>query len=125
MTPEYQALLKQLAADIVPIVTAAAKAAVTDLNPVVGLVADPVIDAVDAYILKLLGGTPAANAVVASTETDDRVTALEKHVAALTVSTGNATAHNFVVAKASLADPPAKPTNAVADAVAAAMPSAQ
>lgn len=119
MNAEYEMLLKKLAADILPMIDSAVKTAVGIASPVVGLVASPVIDAVDSYIMRLVGVTPPANAESASTATDDRVTALEQHVAALTVATGHSTSQVMAINKALLPPPvaAAPAVDPVADAL--------
>lgn len=85
-------LLQIVENDILPMIVSAAKqAASTAGGPVAALVADPVIDIVDSYVLKMLGTPAPANAQPAPTDTQSQITAIAKHVAALTVATGNAT----------------------------------
>jgi hypothetical protein len=98
-SPEYKNLLAMVMADLGPTIDVAAKAAVSAASPAAAVIVDPVIDAVDAWINKLLGVSVPATAKKASTETADRLTALEQHVAALTVSTGAATSSAMQAAK--------------------------
>lgn len=108
MNAAYEELLKKLAADLLPTVDAAVKAAVGIASPVAGVVAAPVIDAVDSWVMKLLGVNPPTIAVPASDEVSDRVTALEQHVAALTVATGHSTSAIMALNKAQIATPVAQ-----------------
>jgi hypothetical protein len=94
-TPEYETLLRNLARDLAPAIENAAKAAVADASPVVAVVADPIIDWIDAYIMGLIG-TP----VPASTTVEPlTLETVAKHVAALTVATGHATSSAMPAAK--------------------------
>jgi hypothetical protein len=100
MNAEMKELLEALGAKLAPMVDAAVKDAVAVAGgPLVASVADPVIDAVDAYVMALMGTAPPANAVAAPTDADSRMTALEKHVAALTVASGHASSSAMVATK--------------------------
>ncbi len=88
-------------ADAAKIAVAAEAAKLGPLAAPVVAVASPVIDAVDSFVLSLLGSAPPAKAVPAPTDTESRVTALEKHVAALTVVSGAGTSAVLASAKAS------------------------
>lgn len=116
---EISDLAKQLASELTPMLADLAKTAVAveaaKLGPAAALVTaavPPVIDAVDAYILKLLGNTMPANATVAPTDAESRLTALETHVAALTVATGNGTSAILGTAKVVAATPAPAPAAA-------------
>lgn len=106
MNSEMKELLEALGKQIAPMVDAAVKTAVAAASPVAAVVADPVIDAIDAYVIGLLTGGPPP----AVTSTEDPIVALQKHVAALTVASGHATSTAMRVTKASVpsvADAPA------------------
>jgi hypothetical protein len=93
-----------LKSDILPAIDAAAKSAVASINPIVGVVAAPVIDEIDAYIAGLLGA--AVPTVTAPVDVPSQITALQKHVAALTVASGHATTQAMVTAKVATAGLP-------------------
>jgi hypothetical protein len=95
---EMKELLEALGKQIAPMVDAAVKTAVAAASPVAAVVADPVIDAIDAYVIGLLGGTEPP----AVTSTEDPIVALQKHVAALTVATGHASSTAMTIAKANV-----------------------
>lgn len=110
MSADVKAMLEALKAELGPMVVVAvgdaAKVAVAaeiaKLGPVgaiVAPVAAPVIDAVDSFVMSLLGVAPPANATAAPTDTESRLTAVEKHVAALTVVTGAGTTATLAAAK--------------------------
>lgn len=85
----FLADVKQLLKDeVVPMVADLAKAAVGTAAPAVAIVADPVIDIVDSYVLGLLNETPPANAKPAPTDVQSQINQIASHVAALTVATG-------------------------------------
>src|SRR5271156_3221565 len=97
ISAEMKEMLEALGEQIAPLGDAAVKDAVQAAGgPLVASVADPVIDAVDAYVLQLMGSVVPANAVAAPTDDASRLTALEKHVAALTVASGHATSSAMV-----------------------------
>lgn len=104
-TDEMQTLFTALKADlglflkseVLPAIDAAAKAAVAQVNPIVGVVAAPLIDEIDAYVSGLLGNVMPA--VTAPVDTASQITALQKHVAALTVASGHSTTQAMVTAK--------------------------
>jgi hypothetical protein len=77
-----------LKSDIVPMMAALAKDAVGAASPVAAVVADPVIDIVDSYVMSMLGTPAPANAVPAPTDTQSQINQIAQHVAALTVATG-------------------------------------
>jgi hypothetical protein len=100
MNAEMKELLEALGKQIAPMVDAAVKDAVAATGgPLVATVADPVIDAVDSYVMSLMGTTAPANAVAAPSDPDSRLTALEKHVAALTVASGHASSSAMTATK--------------------------
>jgi hypothetical protein len=102
MNAEMKELLEALGEKLAPMVDAAVKDAVAAAGgPLVASVADPVIDAVDAYVTQLLGG--AAPTITAPQDPESRVTALEKHVAALTVASGHATSTAMTAVKTAAA----------------------
>lgn len=106
MNAEMKELLEALGKQIAPMVDAAVKTAVAAASPIAAVVADPVIDAIDAYVIGLLNGT----APPAVTSTEDPLVALQKHVAALTVASGHASSTAMLLAKKavpSVADAPA------------------
>jgi hypothetical protein len=97
---EFTELLEALGKQIAPLVDAAAKSAVAAFSPVAAIVADPIIDAIDAHVIGLLNGGKAP-APTAPMDPESRVQALEKHVAALTVATGHGTSAALPIIKAS------------------------
>ena|SRR5271154_2168602 len=109
MNAEMQEFLKAMEGQI----DNAVKAAVAAFAPPgVVPVADAVIDAVDAYIIQLQGGTPPATVAPLTLDV------LAKHVAALTVATGHGTSASMPAIKTatvSLAPAPA-PATEVAEA---------
>jgi hypothetical protein len=124
MSADMKAMLETLKTELGPILAAAAgdaaKIAVAaevaklgPVGPVVAAAAPPVIDAVDSFVMSLLGIAPAPGSTAAPTDTESRVSALEKHVAALTVVTGSGTSAPLVNAKAT-ATPVAMPEPAAA-----------
>jgi len=76
--------------DIVPMVAALAKDAIGAATPVAAIVADPVIDIVDSYVMGMLGTAAPVNAVAAPSDTQSQINQIAQHVAALTVATGKA-----------------------------------
>jgi len=118
MNQEMQTLLKGLASELAPMIEKAAKDAVAAAGgPVVSVVADPVIDAIDAYVMSLLGTVAPANAVAAPTDVASRLTSIEKHVAALTVATVGGASHLAALKNTATAAP-----NVVKEAPPAAAP---
>jgi len=89
-----EALLKQM----LPTIEAAAKSAVAAASPLAAIIADPVIDEIDAYVISLLNGGVAPT-VTAPTDPASQIAQLQQHVAALTVATGHGTSANMVTAK--------------------------
>jgi hypothetical protein len=120
LDPNVSAELKALLAaamadfknDLLPMIDAAAKSAVSAANPVVGIVAAPVIDAVDSYVTGLLTGTAAT--ITAPTDPASRLDAVEKHVAALTVATGHGTSALLPAVKTQTVAPAPEPEPAAA-----------
>ena|SRR5271168_2568794 len=98
LSVEMKEMLEELGKEIIPMVDAAVKTAVAAASPVAAVVADPVIDAVDAYVLSLLG-TPLTEEAAAKVPPVTLDT-IAKHVAALTVATGNASSTIMGVSKA-------------------------
>jgi len=94
---ELESLGKTLLASLLPTIEAAAKSAVASVSPIAAVVADPLIDTIDSYIAGLLGNP--VPAVTAPTDPASQITALQKHVAALTVATGHATSQSMTTAK--------------------------
>lgn len=89
---------------LLPTIDSAVKGAISDAGPIgsmVGVVADPLIDDVDAYIQGLLTGVVPATTAPALT-----VDALAKKVAALTVATGATASHSLQVAASNVAKLP-------------------
>lgn len=118
MNQEMETLLKGLAAELGPMIDKAAKDAVAAAGgPVVAAVADPVIDAIDAYVMSLLGTAPPANSVAAPDDVASRLTSIEKHVAALTVATVGGASHLAALKSTAAAVP-----NVVKEAPPAAAP---
>jgi|SRR6516165_6674353 hypothetical protein len=76
--------------EVVPLVAGLAKEAVGAAAPAAALVADPVIDIVDSYVLNMLGQAPPDNAKPAPSDTQSQINQIAQHVAALTVATGKA-----------------------------------
>lgn len=93
-------VLKQAVVDALPLVAAAAKSAVSDANPLAGLLAAPVIDEIDSYIAHLMNPGVPAPVVTAPVDVSSQIASLQKHVAALTVASGNATGQALATAKA-------------------------
>lgn len=96
MTDFLQALEAKFKAqedNINALVETAVKAAVAQASPVGAVIADPIIDAVDSLVMGLLGTAAPANAVQAPTDVPSRISALENHVAALTVATVGGAQH--------------------------------
>jgi hypothetical protein len=110
-TSEYETLLRNLARDIAPMVDAAAKAAVADAAPIAAVVADPVIDWIDAYVLSLLGTPPAPEVTVQPLTLET----VAKHVAALQVATGHGTTAAMVTTKNTVVTPPKVVSEPVAE----------
>jgi hypothetical protein len=90
-------------------VDAAVKSAVAIASPVAGVVAAPLIDAVDSYVQGLLTGVAPP-----VTSTEDPIVSLQKHVAALTVASGHATSSAMTATK--VASAPLKPADQDSDA---------
>jgi hypothetical protein len=82
---DLKAVLKD---EVVPMVAGLVKDAVGVASPVAAVVADPVIDIVDSYVLGLLGESPPDNAKPAPADTQSQINQIAQHVAALTVATG-------------------------------------
>jgi hypothetical protein len=105
---ELESLGKTLLASLLPTIEAAAKSAVASASPIVAVITDPLIDEIDSYISSLLGAAPPT--VTAPVDTASQITALQKHVAALTVATGHATSQTMSTAKVAVAGiEPAQP----------------
>ena len=100
-------VLKQAVVDALPLVAAAAKTAVSDANPLAGLLATPVIDEIDSYIAHLMSPGTTAPVVTAPTDVASQIASLQKHVAALTVATGTATSQALATGKAMASVAPA------------------
>lgn len=96
---KLEEMFAAFAAKLMPTIDAAAKAAVAAANPVAGMLAAPAIDAVDVWVLKLLGQDVPAGTPPVSTDPQDTLDTLVKHVAALTVATGHATSQAMVTQK--------------------------
>jgi O-acetylhomoserine/O-acetylserine sulfhydrylase-like pyridoxal-dependent enzyme len=58
---------------------------------------------IDQYVLSLIGHAVPADTPKAPTDADSRIAALEQHVAALTVATGNASSAIMSASKATAA----------------------
>lgn len=101
MDAAYENLLKRLGADLLPIIADAAKAAIATASPVAAVIADPVLDEIDAYVVQMLNPGTAAPAVTAPTDVASQIMSLQKHVAALTVATGHGSSAAMVQNKAS------------------------
>ena len=111
MNKEMEEMLEALAAKMLPMVDAAVKSAVAIASPVAGVVAAPVIDAVDSYVQGLLTGIAPP-----VTSTEDPIVSLQKHVAALTVASGHATSSAMVASKVAAAPLTAAPAESDAAA---------
>lgn len=97
---ELAPMLATAAADAAKLAVAAEVAKLGPAGALVAAVAPPVIDAVDSFVMSLLGVAPPANATAAPTDAESRLTAVEKHVAALTVVSGAGTSSTLIAAKA-------------------------
>jgi hypothetical protein len=99
---DLKAFGEQLLSQFEPIAEAAVKKIIGDVVPApFGAIADVAVDGIDMLIHKLEGSTNNAVASPAAKPSLlDRTSALEAHVAALTVATGNSTAAGFAAAKA-------------------------
>jgi hypothetical protein len=96
---ELESIVKGVAAQVAPLIDTAAKAAVQAASPIAAVVADPLIDAIDSYIVGLLDGPAAMPAVTAPTDTASQIQQLQQHVAALTVATGHGTSAAMPIIK--------------------------
>lgn len=102
----FLADVKQLLKDeVVPMVADLAKTAVGAAAPAVAVVADPVIDIVDSFVLNMLGQAAPPNAKPAPSDTQSQINQIAAHVAALTVATGKAGAVSAKVGAAPAAAP--------------------
>lgn len=109
----FLADVKQLLKDeVVPMVADLAKTAVGAASPAAAIVADPVIDIVDSYVLGMLGESPPANAKPAPTDVQSQLNAIASHVAALTVATGKQGAVGAKVGATAVAAAPAQDSGA-------------
>lgn len=96
-------LLAMLKAELLPVIRDAAQVAVAAAagsgNPIVAVAAPVVLDTVDTIVNALSGRAAPAGATDAPTDVESRLTALENHVAALTIATGHATSAAFAAVK--------------------------
>jgi hypothetical protein len=105
--PTVESVAQAAAAKLLPVISAAAKDAVQSSGPIGAIgsvVADPLIDDADAYILALVNGltTPPPTTAPAPT-----IATLSQKIAALTVATGAAGTHALASATAAVAKMPA------------------
>lgn len=101
--PTVEAVAEAAAQKLLPTIDAAVKGAISDAGPVaalIGVVADPLIDDVEAYLIGLTTG------VVPATTAPTTVASLAKKVAALTLATGQAGSHSLTVTTAAIAKLP-------------------